>query len=293
MVPYGINIWAILQVASEQIQVKSEDSIDDEQPGKVNDGSKLPKRQPCPAAERKFLTLEDSSEDEDGLPISTGRRKIHSKVVETNENLDRQLREENVGEKPADDEKCHSAGSKRKSDAFALDKNQNKSVSNTLNLQKDSSEKGLENSRKSKKKKEKGMMKQGPGSGPVMPIYNASNDACNSQDQSGLEHGAEDVENGNTAVPKSAANRSVLEVEEVKKQKNKTKKKNTAETDQNIDTDQSKVASSGNKRELEEVAFLEDHAEGPPMKGARTFPNGMIMEAISMGKPNGKRASPE
>ncbi|XP_031499742.1 peptidyl-prolyl cis-trans isomerase FKBP53-like [Nymphaea colorata] len=248
--------------------VKIEEIIDDEEPEKVNDGSKLQNRRPCPTAERKFLTVEDSSEDEDGLFISTGRRKNLSKVVEANENLDRQLQEENVGERPANDEKCHSTCSKRR---------------------RDSSEKGLEHSRKSKKKKEKGMMKEDPGSGPDMPVDNASNNASNSQDQSGLEHGAGDGEHGNIAVSKSAVDCSILEVEEPKKKK---KKKNSAETGQNIDTDQSKVASSGNKGELEEVPLLEDHADGPLRKEARTFPNGLIIEEISMGKPDGRRASP-
>ncbi|CAN6472292.1 unnamed protein product [Victoria cruziana] len=235
--------------------VKIEEVTGDEQPRKVNDRSEFLKHQSCPSAERKLLTLEVSdSEDEDGLPISTGRRKKHSRISEANENLDKQLKDENVGVKPADVEKSHSAGSKRKGDAVAEDNNQNK---------------------KSKKKKEKGM-KGVAGSGP----------GINGQDQNEQKHGEHDAA---AAALKNAADSGVVEVVEVKKKKNKKKK--NAKTEQDIDEEQSKLATSSNKKELEEVP-LADHTDEPPMKEARTFPNGLIIEEISMGKPDGKCASP-
>jgi FK506-binding nuclear protein len=71
---------------------------------------------------------------------------------------------------------------------------------------------------------------------------------------------------------------------EEKKKKKKKKKKTTQESEGGTNTTQ--TASAMKNQEIEEK---ESEAKSSQV---RTFPNGLIIEELAMGKPDGKRASP-
>lgn len=74
-----------------------------------------------------------------------------------------------------------------------------------------------------------------------------------------------------------------------KKKKKKNKKKKTQENEVGADKDQTvKVGEDQNTS----ISELDRNQTGSKSAKARTFPNGLVIEDLAMGKPDGKKATP-
>ncbi|XP_058104653.1 peptidyl-prolyl cis-trans isomerase FKBP53 isoform X2 [Magnolia sinica] len=263
------------------------------------------------------------SEDEDGFPLSlTSKSKSAVKNVDAKENSEKKTAEagrkkekkEKKKKKKQEDNSDQVTGLKRKIDAVDQDGEPESGAKQMDDSTTPSGEVAADKRGKSKKKRKEKAEKKNPEVEANVPtleteeketadqnaaIDDNKSDALNDQ-KSQLEDSKTDNMDQDVAVgdePKEDiphakslvvdADSAAADSQSVAKKKKKKKKK--SKTQENDAADANQVESGNAMTEVKET--LEQKVEVQPSK-ARTFSNGLVIEELSMGKPDGKRASP-
>ncbi|OVA07685.1 Peptidyl-prolyl cis-trans isomerase [Macleaya cordata] len=261
-----------------------EEILDDEKPANGNGSRKRLKKKyqmsDSDDDDQKQIVVKDDtgskvleSEDEDGFPISSITK---NKAKESNKNV-----ENGIG--------C-GAGKKRKIHTGVQDsKAENKVSEQAKDSSVPSTETGHENDVKPKKKKKERSKKKNRGvgddsQGDVQEANEANPEAAKAdkmdQDPVDDEPKEKQPEYKSTEIADDVTDEGHSEK---KKKKKKKKKSKAQESDENAKKDDVE------KKEL--TVENKDKEKVKPSK-VRTFGNGLVIEDVKMGKPDGKRASP-
>ncbi|CAI9767623.1 unnamed protein product [Fraxinus pennsylvanica] len=250
-----------------------EEIVDDEKPVNENDVSKRSKKK------KSWSNMSDDnvdsdqqlvvksghdvpvleSEDEDGFPVSTSGGKTHfSNSISKSE----QFKDDNADEESQEKKSKTEASKKlkRKIDAVGQD-GEHERDNHTPHGSSDTPDNLSQNDAKQKKKnKKKKVTKEAQET-----VVADSNDA--------------------EQLPTAVMENDLKPTNEKKKQKKKKKQNKTQEIASNTNEDKSLTDKNGStveKEEKQEAKSLQ----------VRTYPNGLVIEEVAMGKPDGKRASP-
>ncbi|XP_027161376.1 peptidyl-prolyl cis-trans isomerase FKBP53-like isoform X1 [Coffea eugenioides] len=215
------------------------------------------------------------SEDEDGFPISSpGKRKKDDLItrVTANETQDDNAGEEAIQKKGKDDF-APNRSLKRKADVVGQDDEHSREIGESRDnlAQVDNAAPGIDTKQKKKNKKKKIANKE------VIAHETNGNNDFSKEENSGDMVQKRVADMGNVLEPNT-------EREKEKKNKKKKKKKKQ-ETPVSSDPGQTISDKIGSKMEVEEKA------ENKSLQ-VRSFPNGLVIEELAMGKPDGKRATP-
>lgn len=251
--------------------VRIEEIIDDEKPANENGSSQRPKKTKNKLSgsdgndnsQRQIVVKSGTgvpvmeSEDEDGFPItSADKRKSNFPNTEEKAEVKDKGIDEGAKKKKEKDDTVSSKTVKRKihGDADQL------SDRETNDKQ----------ARKNKKKKVRGKEEK------VNEYGTGSNDGIKPEEATTVHV--------DQAVAVEKKSEEELTSEKVKKKKNKKKNK---KQDSAADVNLKQNLSDKNGSSME----IEEKAEAKPVQ-ERSFPNGLVIEELGMGKPDGKRASP-
>ncbi|PSR93366.1 Peptidyl-prolyl cis-trans isomerase [Actinidia chinensis var. chinensis] len=279
-----------------------EEILDDEKPANENGISKRVKKK-----KNRLSTSDDNgnseqqlvkndtggpileSEDEDGFPISS-RPKNKADALSINEKVeeikDKGTNDESKKKKAKGDHPGRDGSLKRKVGDIIQDGEQTSdretgqridfSLANTEEVP----ETDIKQQKKNKKKKVRGKEETTRDVGADSRSINQSEAAAMNMENN-LSVGKEDDQKLTTDKNLDIDAGSV--VEEKKKKKKKKSKKQGNDVDVNVD--QNVTDKNGSTEEITEKT------EAKPFQ-ARTFPNGLVIEELAMGKPDGKKASP-
>ncbi|KAL9412116.1 hypothetical protein AB3S75_045688 [Citrus x aurantiifolia] len=244
------------------------EEIEDDKPMNGNDQPKrLKKKDVSSESERQIVVKnatgvpELESEDEDGFPISTSHK---SKVTSREAQV---MADEENGEKTSEDSEKKKAssdqdtGKKRKVKSTGQDEQQERKK------------------KKKKKQKEKGEDEQ-VYKGITDDETNAVLDGENKHDLKSKNVNQMDLDNKADDAPGDNLS---------EKKKRKRKKKKAQENEGNTRTDQTISAVKEKKEPASATEQVQSEAKSSQV---RTFPNGLVIKEVAMGKPDGKRASP-
>lgn len=261
--------------------VRIEEIFDDDKLVNENGGSKRPKKKNSKSNEsddisQQQIVVKDAtglpileSEDEDGFPVSSGKEKTE-KVKD----------KATVEEMKAEDEPARIKNVKRKIDAIKeTDEGLDSSVP-TIEALPDNDVK------QTKKKKKKIISKEGKEHETGDSKSNIQPEATTGGMDEILVVEKENDRGLNTerSLETDRADENSSKEKKKKKKKNKNKKQ---ESTVDANTKQNVTDKNGSTMEKEE----KDEAKTKP-KQVRSFPNGLVIEELEMGKPDGKRASP-
>uniref|UniRef100_A0A5B7BEQ9 peptidylprolyl isomerase n=1 Tax=Davidia involucrata TaxID=16924 RepID=A0A5B7BEQ9_DAVIN len=235
------------------------------------------------------------SEDEDGFPISSPR-KSKDDVLNTKgkaeEIKDKRIDEE-TKRKKAKDDPGHAKKLKRKVGAIVQDGEQERESGQPDDSSLATTQVAPENDVKQKKKKrnKKAGGKKEDGEAQETGIGSKNNgqlEETTTRDMNqalpvGKEHDEKlTTEKSLDIDADSTADENHSKEKKKKKKKEKSKKQ---ETKANASVEQTVIDKDGSTMEIEEKT------EAKPFQ-VRSFPNGLVIEELAMGKPDGKRASP-
>ncbi|XP_077235534.1 peptidyl-prolyl cis-trans isomerase FKBP53-like [Tasmannia lanceolata] len=251
------------------------------------------------------------SEDEDGFPISPMLKKHDVQNTEVEEETDKKTTKKGKRrEKKTKDESDQVTSLKRKVDAIGQNGDSAREADQLCDSV-PSSEVGAETVGKPKKKK-KESAKKGKTLEDGVNSSISGTEKKSSGDQDQAFHGSESdvpidnkahtegtqIDNMDNDLPvrdepevKLPNNKSIdddADIQSETKKKNKKKKKKKSKNNE--------IDSSANGEEPGQIdedkkeLVKENEAEERPSK-TRTYPNGLVVEELSMGKPDGKRAS--
>ncbi|KAK9293158.1 hypothetical protein L1049_021145 [Liquidambar formosana] len=224
------------------------------------------------------------SEDEDGFPISAPHKSnpnVQKAEVEAEEKMDQKTTKET--KKSTRDGGDDAKSLKRKASGTAQDGQPDRRADQPLDSSHPSTEVVPDNDVKQKKKKKK--QKELTKEGQAHEAAGADNESdalpvSNEQVQKLADEKSPDIDAD--CVP------SGDQSEEKKKKKKKKKSKiKESEGDVNMEQTVSNVGDTNGST----MASKEKKTEVKPSQ-VRTFPNGLVIEELGMGKPDGKRASP-
>uniref|UniRef100_A0A7C8ZPW4 peptidylprolyl isomerase n=1 Tax=Opuntia streptacantha TaxID=393608 RepID=A0A7C8ZPW4_OPUST len=255
-----------------------EEIVDDDKASNENGGTKQSKKKKQltdsendEASQRQIVVKGNTSasvlesEDEDGFPVSSSRK---SEPDSENPEADTvRIGEERKKKKKKDDTKDDSEGAKNlKRKADAHDEESKRLAGRENDVTGASGIVPGENLSQKKKKKRGKANETGVAPGNSVAMDEDPNPTATSE--------SEKVEQLNTD---GNANGDVSEVKKKKKKKKKAKKENGDD----IKTEDKKTSTADN---------VAKQAKAKPAK-ARTFANGLVIEELEMGRPDGKRAS--
>ncbi|KAF8413049.1 hypothetical protein HHK36_001024 [Tetracentron sinense] len=240
------------------------------------------------------------SEDEDGFPISSLRENkpiAKNTEAETKEKVDKKRTKEGKNKKAKDDAD-HVTGLKRKVDDVVQDGEAKRETDHPFESSLPSTEDGTENGIKPKKKK-KGRTKDGKA---VEAAYDNKRNALKEENAQSEEAKTSNMDRdlpGRMEQDQKLTDEQSLDVdtnhvadenrsEEKKKKKKKKKKSKTQESEGNANMEGS--VSGMERRNGSTIEMKDKKAETKPSQ-VRTFPNGLVIEELAMGKPDGKKAS--
>ncbi|KAJ0043771.1 hypothetical protein Pint_17281 [Pistacia integerrima] len=261
-----------------------EEIVDDEKPTNGNDRSKqLKKKGQSSNSERQIVVKNGASvsvlesEDEDGFMISSSRKSkgtSQDSELGADEEMDKKT-SENSEKKKAKDISDDGTGKKRKVKSVDQDDQPEKLRDfgwDHLLLIRTCSEKLSCVIVKKKKKKKK--QKENGERGQVNKVVtsNETEDLSEGENQQELKS-----HNGNQKDLDNDAD-NVPDENHSEKKKKKQKKKKKAE------------GSEGDKKTDQTVSPMQEQTAAKPSQ-VRSFPNGLVIEEVAMGKPDGKRAS--
>ncbi|KAL5811000.1 hypothetical protein ACOSQ4_027568 [Xanthoceras sorbifolium] len=242
-----------------------EEIVDDEKPSNGNGQSKrLKKKGKSSDSEQQIVVKSDTnvpvleSEDEDGFPISTSHKSDGSQV-EAEKEISKRANED-TEKKKAKDSSDNGASKKRKVKTADQDDQ-------------------AERKKKTKKQKEKGE----EGKGNRAASGNETNDLSEGENRHELKNhniNQKDIDNGASSVPS----------ENQSEKKKKKKKKKKAQESEGQKKEGQTASAMGDKNDS--ALSSEEMQSSAKSSKVRTFPNGLVIEEVAMGKPDGKRASP-
>lgn len=245
-----------------------EEIVDDDKPADGNDQPKhLKKKDQSSESERQIVVKnatgvpELESEDEDGFPISTSH-KSNAAFREAQVVAD----EENVEKTSEDSEK-----KKASNDQDTRKKRKVKSTG-----QDEQEERKKKKKKKQKEKSEEGRVYKGISDDQTNAVLDGENKhdlKSQNVNQLDLDNKADDAPSENLS----------------EKKKRKRKKKKAQENEGNTRTDQTVSAVEVKKEPASATEQVQTEAKSSQV---RSFPNGLVIEEVAMGKPDGKRASP-
>ncbi|KAK3040103.1 hypothetical protein RJ639_027829, partial [Escallonia herrerae] len=212
------------------------------------------------------------SEDEDGFPLSPAG-KTHVEVLNTKEKAGEVKEKRSGKKKKVDDNPGRSKIGKRKIDAIIQDGDQARNgetggLDSSALLTEVVPQSDLKHTKKNKKKKVKATDEKAHDAGSDCKTLQT--EAATTKDMD------EPVAVRNESDQKPTSERTIE-----KKNKKKSKKREIA-----VDADKKQTVGEKNFSTEEE-----EKAEATPFQ-VRSFPNGLVIEELVMGKPDGKKASP-
>ncbi|XP_065870940.1 peptidyl-prolyl cis-trans isomerase FKBP53-like [Euphorbia lathyris] len=255
-----------------------EEIVDDEKPTHENDQSKRSKKNTQPSvhedqnnSQQKIVSKRGTggsvleSEDEDGFPIASSQKsKAAAEESKAEEDVEKDNRT-NQTKKRQGAESDDATGKKRKV----------KSTDEEGQLIKKKKERLKEKS--NNKVKTDGLIGDDNDN-------NLSNHGIQREEVKGAESQNEQKQRGLVTDAKNEPDESTSDKKKKKKKKNKKNKDNGEDTskDKNVST----VAAE------DKSVSSEDKPSAAKSSQVRTFSNGLVIEEIAMGKPDGKKASP-
>ncbi|CAL0314542.1 unnamed protein product [Lupinus luteus] len=212
----------------------------------------------------------EESEDEDGFPISAAQKSKFENPKEDAEmkegHAPKKTEKANKKEKQVD----QSAGTKRKVESADDD---------------------VQHQDGKKKKNKKGKLKE-TGEGGSANVAGNSNEAIATTDENHSEEVKTTPNINNASESKDGQNDGNLSSKELlAEKKNKKKKKKKAKESEGGATANEIVTTVENKDLSTSEKKGKKNTEDVPSQ-VRSFPNGLVIEELSMGKPDGKRATP-
>ncbi|KAF8412370.1 hypothetical protein HHK36_000334 [Tetracentron sinense] len=237
-----------------------------------------------------------ASEDEDGFPISSlcrGKPNEKNAVTEAEEKTDKSTAKEGKKKKKTKDDSNHATGLKRKVDTVVPDDEPERGADQPYNSSLPSTEVGLENGAKRKKKK-KERAKEGKA------VEGGSDNKSSVLKEDKAQHEETKTDNMDQEPPLRNKQDKGFDVdtdhaadengsaEKKKKKKSRKKKSKSQESEGNANMEESVLAMEGKNGSIMEI---EDKKSEAKPSQVRTFPNGLVIEELAMGKPDGKNAS--
>ncbi|KAK2971744.1 hypothetical protein RJ640_022883, partial [Escallonia rubra] len=267
------------------MSVRIEEIRDDEKPAIGGSMSKRPKKKDTALSvsddgenSRKQIMVSGSSapvfesEDEDGFPLSPPD-KTHVEVLNTKEKAGEVIEKRSGKKKKVDDDPGHGKSGKRKIDAIIQDGDQARNgetggLDSSVPLTEVVPQSDLKHTKKNKKKKEKATAEK---------AHDAGSDGKTLQTEKAT---TKDMDKP-VAVRNESDQKPTSERMIEKKNKKKSKKHETP-----VDADKKQTVGEKNLSTEEE-----EKAEATPFQ-VRSLPNGLVIEELVMGRPDGKKASP-
>lgn len=249
--------------------VRIEEITDDDKLANETDLSKRPKKKNNDNSQRQIVLKTAASvpvlesEDEDGFPVSSPAKSGLSSKEETEEFTEKGTSGQ-VKRKKTKGDSGDTNSAKRKKDDSVKDGNHTRETSQPVNLSSPTPEVVPEEDGKKAKKNKKKKLREREAKMKEASKSSIQPEEANNQRQASEK--AHDTDAGSAAGNK--------QLNEKDKKKNKQQVNGAAAvTDKN---------GSPNEREK---------AEAKPSQ-TRTFPNGLVIEELEMGRPDGKRAAP-
>ncbi|XP_010276477.1 PREDICTED: peptidyl-prolyl cis-trans isomerase FKBP53 [Nelumbo nucifera] len=279
-----------------------EEILDDEKPTVANGSQKHPKKKSQlrdsdndDSSQRQIVVKGSTSaqflesEDEDGFPISP-RSKIKSSVNNLEaekEKTDKKSDKESKKKKTQDDGN-QVTGLKRKSSTAVEDDEPVRGAGQPCDASVPSSVVGLEKGVGTKKKK-KEQAKEGRALEAANDDKNDEPKGDKMQSEQKHQDKSLDMDEENTAAAVAAETPSEEKKGRKKKKNKKNKKSKTQETAVDVVKEEPSLAVDEKKASIMGSEGKKVEAKASHV---RTFSNGLVIEELAMGKPDGKRASP-
>lgn len=217
------------------------------------------------------------SEDEDGFPVSAAQKRepdAKKSKVEVEEKIEQKTKKETKKRRRKDD----GGISETKIDSIIQDGQEERGVNQPLDSSLPSNE-ILANDLKKKNKKQKEQGKEGKShethdedKSNELPVVMTEENQKLANEKT-LDTDSDHVSNGNRSVEK--------------KKKKKKKKSKTQESSGDASKGETVTSNTNGS-----AVALEEKKDKLKSSQVRTFPNGLVIEEVAMGKPDGKRASP-
>ncbi|XAR71792.1 Peptidylprolyl isomerase [Bertholletia excelsa] len=265
-----------------------EEIFDDEKPANENATSKQGKKNQSSNSdgnintERQIIVKGNTdgmvleSEDEDGFPVSLpDKSKADAPSIERKEEENKdKITDVKAKKKKAKDDKGGGKSLKRKVDAIVENDEQKREIGQELNEV--VFETDAKQTKKDKKKRVKGKEEK------IHEAGTGNKGKHESEMEQAPSTGKEDDQKLTTEK-----NNLSISTDSVAEDKKKKKKKKNKKQGNEVDgtSDQTLVNKHGSAGEMD------NKTESKPFQ-VRTFPNGLVVEELAMGKPDGKKASP-